>query len=410
MNNKIVTADEREKLYIEIWEEPLSVVAKRHNISSDALRNQCKKLNIPLPPREYWGKGMSKQTIRRPALPKVTGELKKRVCNYAIKYKADIKEFTDEELMVDEELSLLSVETKKLIADTCSQIQVKNQLRNPHNLIIEHKEEIINRRKRDKALNQKGASSIYYPSEKNSYRNNKAILPLYVSDLNINRAYRILDTLINTIDDMEGDTFVSKDSGKDTAYFTVLRTFFYFEIKEKVKKGRTSNESNESHTILELVLTANHWCRGDLSKKIEYKDNASQPLEAQLGKIVYDMFVIANRFMATDELDDRERDRNRAEKERQGRLEQMRKGELEEVKLLEQAASDWDKAQKIRRFADCMELQIVEVTDPDKREKLLKWLKWARNKADWLDPLTEKEDDLLGKSKHIFELIDNATF
>jgi hypothetical protein len=38
---------------------------------------------------------------------------------------------------------------------------------------------------------------------------------------------------------------------------------------------------------------------------------------------------------------------------------------------------------------------------------LSKWLKWARDKADWLDPLTEKDDELLGKSKHIFELIEN---
>jgi hypothetical protein len=37
-------------------------------------------------------------------------------------------------------------------------------------------------------------------------------------------------------------------------------------------------------------------------------------------------------------------------------------------------------------------------------------LKWARDKADWLDPLTEKEDDLLGKSKHIFELIEDEDF
>lgn len=40
-----------------------------------------------------------------------------------------------------------------------------------------------------------------------------------------------------------------------------------------------------------------------------------------------------------------------------------------------------------------------------KREKLFEWLKWARDKADWLDPLTEKEDELLGNSVHIFEKI-----
>ena len=40
---------------------------------------------------------------------------------------------------------------------------------------------------------------------------------------------------------------------------------------------------------------------------------------------------------------------------------------------------------------------------------LSKWLKWAHDKGDWLDPLTEKNDELLGKSKHIFELREDES-
>jgi hypothetical protein len=78
--------------------------------------------------------------------------------------------------------------------------------------------------------------------------------------------------------------------------------------------------------------------------------------------------------------------------------------------LLEQSSSDWYKAEQIRRFADCLEGKINEVTNEEKREKLFRWLKWARDKADWLDPLTAKEDKLLGKNKHIFELIEHEDF
>lgn len=38
----------------------------------------------------------------------------------------------------------------------------------------------------------------------------------------------------------------------------------------------------------------------------------------------------------------------------------------------------------------------VLVVDVKTRQKLKKWLKWDRDKADWLDPLTEKENELLG--------------
>jgi hypothetical protein len=88
----------------------------------------------------------------------------------------------------------------------------------------------------------------------------------------------------------------------------------------------------------------------------------------------------------------------------------MRQGELEKVRLLEQIASDWYKAEQIRRFADRLEGKINEVATEEKREKLLSWLEWARDKADWLDPLTDKEDNLLGKNKHIFDLTEHANF
>ena len=117
------------------------------------------------------------------------------------------------------------------------------------------------------------------------------------------------------------------------------------------------------------------------------------------------MFIVANQFRCLDVLHEREYQRQEEERKRQERLAKIRKGELAEIKLLEQAASDWDKAEKIRRFADTVEQKVVGVTDVDKKEKLMQWLKWVRNKADWLDPLTAKEDELLGKNRHLFDSI-----
>jgi hypothetical protein len=47
---------EREKLYEEIWAEPMMQVAKRYGISDVGLAKICKKMNIPRPPRGYWTK------------------------------------------------------------------------------------------------------------------------------------------------------------------------------------------------------------------------------------------------------------------------------------------------------------------------------------------------------------------
>lgn len=106
MDFKHITADEREALYNEVWSEPVITVAKRYNISDNGLRKHCKRLGIPLPSSGYWAKVKAGQKVPKPALPKVTGELRKHVRNYAIKYRVDIEQLTDEELMADEELSL----------------------------------------------------------------------------------------------------------------------------------------------------------------------------------------------------------------------------------------------------------------------------------------------------------------
>ena len=44
----------REKLYDEIWAEPITKVSKRHGVSDSYLIRILKNLNIPRPPRGYW--------------------------------------------------------------------------------------------------------------------------------------------------------------------------------------------------------------------------------------------------------------------------------------------------------------------------------------------------------------------
>ncbi len=397
---RIVTADKREALYNEVWSDPVTSVAKRYGMSDNGLRKHCKKLKIPLPPAGYWARVKAGQQVHKPALPKVTGELKDRVRNYFIKYKTDLEKLTDTELAVDEEFSLFTEETKNHIKEICSQLKVKDQLRNPHHLITEHKEETLYRKKRDKALNQASFIPSYYFKVKSEYRDNKPILPIKVSEANINRAYRILDTMITTLEDMEGGTSVSLDAGKDIAYFSILYSHFNFVVKEDTRKN----------SCLVLSISVRDFSNNYELLKKEYRDKDNEPLEIQLGKIIYNIFVIANKRRVLEIIRSREQKRVWEEEEKQLSLEQIRKKELEELKLLEQVASDWHKAEQIRRFADLLEGKINKETDEEKREKIVRWLKWARDKADWLDPLTAREDELLGKSKHTFELIEHEDF
>src|SRR5260221_5267187 len=44
----------REKLYEEVWAEPMTKVAERYGVSSSYLAQICSRLNVPRPSRGYW--------------------------------------------------------------------------------------------------------------------------------------------------------------------------------------------------------------------------------------------------------------------------------------------------------------------------------------------------------------------
>jgi len=63
---------DREKIYEEIWSEPIQHVAKRYGVSDVGLAKVCKKLNIPRPGRGYWAKKAAGNLLpRRPPLAKL---------------------------------------------------------------------------------------------------------------------------------------------------------------------------------------------------------------------------------------------------------------------------------------------------------------------------------------------------
>src|SRR5215510_3455144 len=59
---------EREKLYQEVWAEPMGAVAARYGVSSASLAKVCRKLAVPTPERGYWA---LKAAGRPPARPRL---------------------------------------------------------------------------------------------------------------------------------------------------------------------------------------------------------------------------------------------------------------------------------------------------------------------------------------------------
>lgn len=59
----------REKLYEEVWAEPMTKVAARYDVSSNFLARVCERLHVPHPTRGYWAKLTVGKARPRPNLP-----------------------------------------------------------------------------------------------------------------------------------------------------------------------------------------------------------------------------------------------------------------------------------------------------------------------------------------------------
>ncbi|HNH34680.1 MAG TPA: hypothetical protein PK375_02135, partial [Rhodocyclaceae bacterium] len=70
-----------------------------------------------------------------------------------------------------------------------------------------------------------------------------------------------------------------------------------------------------------------------------------------------------------------------------------RANEIERFKQLETAATDWERAARLRAFADALEEQAKAGSDFSAEQ--LERLAWVRAKADWLDPLILVSDPIL---------------
>lgn len=46
----------REELYAEVWEKPLTSFVAKYGVSAVAIGKTCRKLQVPLPGRGYWAK------------------------------------------------------------------------------------------------------------------------------------------------------------------------------------------------------------------------------------------------------------------------------------------------------------------------------------------------------------------
>lgn len=412
---------EREKLFNEVWSEPMTTVAKRYGLSDNGLRKRCIKLEIPLPPVGHWAKIQAgKESAPKPKLlpmkiikQTIHAEDKKHIIEIE-----DISEKTDSELEGIDVMELLTPESKEKFIKWCKEIQVPKKIDNYNQLIIEYQKEIEYRKTRNAEHRFHDIfryTDLYWTvRHKTPYRDNIAVLPISVSEKQTNRALRIMNTLINLVSELGGKVIVNRGD-KDNAIFIVFNHNFSFDMNEIMIKQRTKLlESKEeiSNTefkpmyeklhsgLLEIDFAelSDNRTREKYPKRLHFQDSLNESLEKQLGEIFLSLFKIANEAAIARYISEREYKKRKKEEQRIREIEaeNLREKQKKEAKNqlrgkfhqnIDRHIEEWFKFQNLKKYSNDLNELLPTIADPESKEIIEEYLLVLRDKAEKANPL-----------------------
>lgn len=418
--------DERTKLFNEIWSEPMTTVAQRYGLSDNGLRKRCIKFGIPLPPMGYWAKLKAGQKVTpKPILPTIKVKLPTIILKDAKQEREiefiDIGSQSTETLKTFDGMGVLTRQSQEEFAKWCRKVKVCKKVDSYHPLIIEYQKEVEYRKVRDKEHKFRDIFRFHnvpiHP--KIEYRADNLVLPISVSDNQSNRTFRIIDTLIKAVEELDGKVTVEKHfhptEAKDNATISVFKDSFSFQIKEMMAKRRAviantpvEKIAREFRPMYEKVFIGilemefrqklHYWEKEKEERVFTFKDSTELSLEDQLGEIIKTLFKTAQESKITQIIADREeeiREEERAclqeieaEKEkRQQEIIMREKRQKQLVNNIEQQMDDWYKTQKLRQYVQTLEVHVASTADEVEKKSLVKYIDLVRKKADNCDPI-----------------------
>jgi hypothetical protein len=131
---------------------------------------------------------------------------------------------------------------------------------------------------------------------------------------------------------------------------------------------------------------------GSYSGDKEWRDGKVK-IEENLAKILAKLEIEAEKKMIREEESRIRHIQYEAEKKIKEEIKQRRDQEVIKFNKLVALSEQYDKTLKIRQYIEATKQHTIDnnTLTPAKKE----WIDWANDKADWLDPLINKADDIL---------------
>lgn len=357
MDSKIT----RTQLYELVWSEPLLALSKRYVISDVGLRKICLRMNVPLPQAGYWNKVKAGKKVSVKELP--------------VDHNADLEvilAFRSENSSADFHPSAQEALQKVIEEYLGSSLEVPETLRDPDPIVTNAYRVSMERKQYTKE------NEFFFYSHMKSY--------LRVTPKTLDRALRIMDTLIKAMRKRGHDFKLSGDLCSVMVYGTERMEMTLRETSSAVTTKHNSWDSNYEPNG-KLIFIFERW-----SLNTSIKDGKLQ-LEEQLSKLIAKIELSGDKSKI-ERLASEERNRDREEEERVKKEWGKRmKIELQSFKNILQDSERWNKAKELRLYINQVEKEAIE--NDRLTDEVVSWLKWAREKADWFDPLIAANDELL---------------
>ena len=79
------------------------------------------------------------------------------------------------------------------------------------------------------------------------------------------------------------------------------------------------------------------------------------------------------------------------------KLKKRQEYDIKKIDELKVCAENYILSVKMEEYIRKLEKGITNIIDNEKRDKICSYIEWAREKIDWLNPINQKYDELLGK-------------
>lgn len=353
----------RKELYDLVWSKPVFQIIKEYSISNSTFKALCKDNYIPLPKNGHWQKIKHNKKVIVMPLPELDKE-QGEIC-----LKEDLKP-----------LSKLNELVRAIKNDESLPLKVPENFNKTDAIIVRTKRYY------------NAVAKTKYPREVDKPK--EYVFTIQVSKSLEKRAYLFADTFIKLMKARGHDFINVTDSEYTSGNGDKLVVFGeYYNIRIREPDYRIM-EDHPTYSWKE----AKYYPTGKLMLKLDdlhdyaWTDTKNQLLEYKLPNILAYLELRAKREIK--ERIEREiwhKEYKRKQKIEEG-LKAKREKELEAFKSVINHSSRWQKAMDLRNYIVAVENNAIENNRMD--DDLKKWLLWVKDKADWYDPLIEKEDEL----------------